>query len=109
MTNVVFENFSGYTSGKYGRVVASLTCSSNPDAVCENITFRNFTVTSPCGNNNGTASSSSAVVICDNISGDVGLDCVASNSTEAVAALADTCSVPLATLPEPTPWLRRRG
>lgn len=107
VTNVVFENFSGYTSGKYGRVVASLTCSSNPDAVCENITFRNFTVTSPCGNNNGTASS--AVVICDNISGDVGLGCVASNSTEAVAALADTCSVPLATLPEPTPWLRRRG
>ncbi|KAK7748750.1 hypothetical protein SLS53_000774 [Cytospora paraplurivora] len=103
VSNVLFENFSGYTSGKYGRVVASLTCSSNPDAVCENITFRNFTVTSPCGN--GTADN--AVIVCDYISGDVGVDCVSSNSTEAVAALADTCSVPLATLPEPTPWLKR--
>ncbi|KUI68509.1 putative exopolygalacturonase B [Cytospora mali] len=100
VTNVLFENFSGYTSGKYGRVVASLTCSSNPNAVCENITFRNFTVTSPCGN--GTASN--AVIICDNIKGGVGTGCVSSNSSEAVAAKADTCSVPLATLPEPTPW-----
>ena len=105
MTNVLFENFSGYTSGDYGRAVASLTCSANPDAVCENITFRNFTVTSPCGN--GTASN--AVILCDNISGGVGTDCVSSNSSEAVAALADTCSVSLATLPEPTPWLKRRS
>lgn len=105
MTNVVFENFSGYTSGRRGRVVASLTCSSNPDAVCENISFKNFTVTSPCGN--GTASN--AVIICDNISGGVGMDCVGSNSTEAVAALADTCSVSLAVLPEPTPWLESRS
>lgn len=102
-TNVHFENFSGYTSGKYGRVVASLTCSSNPNAICENITFKNFTVTSPCGN--GTASNS-AVIICDNIKGGIGMDCVSSNSTEAIAAKADKCSVPMATLPQATPWAR---
>ncbi|KAL1862836.1 hypothetical protein Daus18300_008333 [Diaporthe australafricana] len=102
VTNVHFENFSGYTSGKYGRAVASLTCSSNPNAICENITFKNFTVTSPCGN--GTADN--AVVICDNIRGDVGVGCVSSNSTEAIAAKADKCSVPLATLPQATPWVR---
>ncbi|ROW13219.1 hypothetical protein VPNG_04884 [Cytospora leucostoma] len=105
VSNVLFENFSGYTSGKHGRVVASLTCSSNPDAVCENVAFRNFTVTSPCGG----GAADSAVVVCDHISGDVGAGCVGSDSAEAVAALADTCSVPLAAPPVPTPWLKRRG
>ncbi|KAK3352537.1 exo-polygalacturonase [Lasiosphaeria hispida] len=45
VTNVIFENFTGYTSGKYGRAVARLTCS--PNAVCENIRFKNFNVSSP--------------------------------------------------------------
>ncbi|PSR80964.1 family 28 glycosyl hydrolase [Coniella lustricola] len=101
VTNITFDSFSGYTSGKYGRAVASLTCSSNPNAVCENIVFKNFTVTSPCGN--GTADE--AVIICNNIQGGLGVPCVNSSSAEAVAALADKCTVPLATLPEPTPWL----
>ncbi|KAF2224632.1 exo-polygalacturonase [Elsinoe ampelina] len=101
VTNVLFENFSGTTSGKYGRAVAKLTCSSNPNAVCENITFKNFTVTSPCGNSTTT---NKAVIICDNIKGGLGTDCVPSNSTEAKAALADKCTAPMATLPQPTPW-----
>lgn len=97
ISNITFENFSGYTSGAYGRAVARLTCSSSPDAVCENITFKNFTVTSPCGN--GT---DNAVIICDGIQ-DLGVPCVNSTSAEAVAALADKCSVPLATL-STKPW-----
>lgn len=97
ISNISFENFSGYTSGKYGRAVARLTCSSSPSAVCENISFKNFTVTSPCGN--GT---DDAVIICDGIT-DLGVPCVNSTSAEAIAALADTCSVGLATLPE-KPW-----
>ncbi|KAF3766972.1 family 28 glycoside hydrolase [Cryphonectria parasitica EP155] len=103
VTNVTFDSFSGYTSGAYGRAVASLTCSSNPNAVCENIVFKNFTVTSPCSN--GT---DNAVVICNNIAGGIGIPCVNSTSAEAIAALADTCTVPLATLPEPTPWAGKK-
>jgi len=98
ITNIVFENFAGYTSGKYGSAVASLTCSTNPDAVCQNITFKNFTVTSPC-------KGMDPVIICDGIKGDIGLPCVSKNSDEAKAALRNKCTVPLATLPEPTPWL----
>lgn len=95
LTNISFENFSGYTSGKYGRVVAKLTCSTNPNAVCDNISFKNFNVTSPCGG--------PPVIICDGIKGGIGVDCVSSNSAEAKAALADKCSVPLAEL-EDDPW-----
>lgn len=95
ISNVNFENFSGYTSGKYGRAVARLTCS--PNAVCENIKFKNFNVTSPCGGE--------PVVICDGISGDLGIPCVKSTSPEATAALKDKCSTAMATLPKPTPWL----
>lgn len=102
ISNITFENFSGYTSGKYGRAVARLTCSTNPDAVCENIVFKNFTVTSPCGGP-ANGSNSNAVVICDGIS-DLGVPCVNSTSSEAVAALADTCTAGLATLAEATPW-----
>ncbi|CAN8101835.1 unnamed protein product [Discula destructiva] len=96
ITNIVFENFSGYTSGKYGRATARLTCSSSPNAVCENIVFKNFTVTSPCA-----TGAEESVVICDGV-GDLGLPCVSSTSSEGKAALADTCSVPLATLPAGT-------
>ncbi|ORY64810.1 exopolygalacturonase [Pseudomassariella vexata] len=92
ITNILFENFTGYTSGKYGTAVARLTCSANPDAVCDNITFKNFNITSPCGE---------AVIICDDIRGGIGVDCVPSNSTEATAALAATCTVPQATIAPP--------
>lgn len=94
ITNVLFENFTGTTSGKYGRAVARLTCS--PNAVCSNIKFKNFDVTSPCGG--------PPVIICDGINEDLGIPCVSATSTEGAAALKDTCEAPLACLPEPTPW-----
>ncbi|KAK1836853.1 ADP-ribosylation factor 6 [Podospora conica] len=95
ITNVVFENMSGSTSGKFGNAVARLTCS--PNAVCSNIQFKNFTVTSPCGGQ--------PVVICDGIHGDIGVPCVSSTSTEAKAALAKKCSGEKASLPG-RPWRR---
>ncbi|KAI2628431.1 family 28 glycosyl hydrolase [Xylaria nigripes] len=91
VTNISFENFSGYTSGKNGLAVASLRCSTNPDAICENIKFKNFNIASPCGGD--------PVVLCDGIKGDIGLKCISANSAEASAALSRTCSVPLATPP----------
>jgi galacturan 1,4-alpha-galacturonidase len=117
ITNIRFENFrvsldlvphshlfsyrtalltssQGYSSGKYGDAVARLTCS--PAAVCENITFTNFNITSPCGGK--------PVVICDGIKGDIGIPCVNSTSPEATAALKNKCSTAMATLPKPTPW-----
>lgn len=94
ITNILFENFSGYTSGKYGMAVAKLTCSTNPDAVCENIEFRNFTVKSPCGDDK-------PVIICDGIKGGIGMDCVPAQSDEAKAALKKKCSVPLADIEPP--------
>lgn len=87
LTNILFENFSGYTSGKYGRAVARFTCS--PNAVCENIQFKNFTITPPCGDKQ-------PVILCDGIKGDLGLPCVSYNSTEGKAAIADKCTVPTA-------------
>ncbi|KAM0271906.1 hypothetical protein ACHAQH_008908 [Verticillium albo-atrum] len=84
ITNILFENFTGTTRGNRGRAVAKLTCSTSPDAVCDNIRFRNFDVRSPCG---GTA-----IAICDGVTGDTGdLPCYPSDSAEARAALRDTC------------------
>lgn len=93
ITNVLFENFTGYTSGKYGRAVARLTCS--PNAVCSNIRFSNFDVTSPCG---------PAVVICDGIGEDMGIPCFGAASPEGKKALADKCKTSMAVLPSATPW-----
>jgi galacturan 1,4-alpha-galacturonidase len=95
ITNILFENFSGTTSGKYGLAVARLTCSTNPDAVCDNIRFRNFNVTSPCGG--------PPVIICDGIKGGIGMPCVSSTSAEAKAALSQKCVGPMASLPS-RPW-----
>ncbi|RNJ56448.1 hypothetical protein D7B24_007284 [Verticillium nonalfalfae] len=84
ITNVLFENFTGSTRGIRGRAVAKLTCSTSPDAVCDNIRFRNFAVRSPCGG--------PAIAICDGVTGDTGdLPCYAADSAEAKAALRDTC------------------
>ncbi|KAK3318153.1 exo-polygalacturonase [Apodospora peruviana] len=94
ITNVLFQNFTGSTSGKYGRAVARLTCS--PNAICENIQFKDFNVTSPCGG--------PPVIICDGIKGGIGTPCVNSTSPEATAALKAKCTAPMATLPTPTPW-----
>lgn len=97
ISNIAFENFSGYTSGKYGRAIVRLTCSTSPDAVCENITFKNITVTSPCGG--------PAIAICDGIKGGIGDDmlCYPSDSKEAKAALADKCVGPQSTMTA-KPW-----
>ncbi|KAK1716022.1 family 28 glycosyl hydrolase [Colletotrichum acutatum] len=95
VSNVLFENFSGYTSGIYGNAVAKLTCSTNPDAVCHNIKFKNFNVTSPCGGE--------PVIICDGVDGGIDTPCVSIDSDEAKAALAAKCQTPLAPINE-KPW-----
>lgn len=94
ITNVLFQNFTGYTSGKYGRAVARLTCS--PNAVCENIKLQDFRVASPCGGD--------PVVLCDGLTEDIGVPCVGAASPEGKAALKATCATGMAALPEPTPW-----
>ncbi|KAK8091221.1 glycosyl hydrolase family 28 [Apiospora phragmitis] len=86
--------------GKYGMAVARLTCSTNPDAVCENIEFRNFTVQSPCGGGDG-AEEAKPVIICDGIKGGIGMDCIPAASDAAQAALKKKCSVPLAEIDPP--------
>ncbi|GJC82661.1 putative exopolygalacturonase B [Colletotrichum liriopes] len=95
VSNVLFENFTGYTSGIYGNAVAKLTCSTNPDAVCHNIKFKNFNVTSPCGGE--------PVIICDGIDGGIDAPCVSIDSDEAKVALAAKCQTPLAPINE-NPW-----
>ncbi|KAF6807416.1 exopolygalacturonase [Colletotrichum musicola] len=95
VSNVSFENFSGYTSGIYGNAVAKLTCSTNPDAVCHNIKIKDFNVTSPCGGE--------PVVICDGIDGELGIPCVSIDSEEAKTALAAKCQTPLAPI-DTNPW-----
>jgi galacturan 1,4-alpha-galacturonidase len=69
MTDIVFENFRGSSSGKNGKRVAKLTCS--PAAVCENITLKNIELT--------TATGEKGVVVCDGIKGGVGVPCVPSS------------------------------
>ncbi|ROT38535.1 pectin lyase-like protein [Sodiomyces alkalinus F11] len=84
VTNVLFENFRGYSSGANGRAVARVRCSTNTEAAtCRNIRFENFNVTSPCGGE--------PVVICDGIDSDLGVPYVSFDSEEAQAALADKC------------------
>ncbi|KXH63966.1 glycosyl hydrolase family 28 [Colletotrichum salicis] len=95
VSNVLFENFTGFTSGIYGNAVAKLTCSTNPDAVCHNIKFKNFNVTSPCGGE--------PVIICDGVDGGIDTPCVSIDSDEAKAALAAKCQTPLAPI-NLKPW-----
>jgi galacturan 1,4-alpha-galacturonidase len=67
-----------------GRNTAKFTCSTSPDAVCENIRLVNWNATSVCGG--------IPIVICDGIKGGLGeVECYNSTSAEAVAALKDTC------------------
>ncbi|KAH6695119.1 exo-polygalacturonase, partial [Plectosphaerella plurivora] len=95
VTNVLFQNFTGTTSGKYGRAVARLTCSTSENAVCENIRFEDFNVQSPCGG--------PPVILCDGIKDGVGVPCVSATSDEGKAALKAKCTSPLAELPS-RPW-----
>lgn len=72
ITDVLFENFSGDSSGKEGKVVADLTCS--PAAVCEDIQLENVVLTSPAGE--------PPEYICNGISGGIGVPCTSTtNST----------------------------
>ncbi|KXS12895.1 glycoside hydrolase family 28 protein [Gonapodya prolifera JEL478] len=95
LTNIRFENFVGTTSGKNGRVVATISCSTSPDAVCKNITFSNFQVTSPCGG--------PALIACNGVQGDLGVKCYNTTSSEYKAALNQTCKSPLKPV-EKHPW-----
>ncbi|PYI07414.1 CobW domain protein, partial [Aspergillus sclerotiicarbonarius CBS 121057] len=70
ITNVLFENVWGTSSGKDGKVVADLVCS--PDAVCTNITLTNVNLTSPSG---GTE------IICNDIEGGIGMQCGSGKTT----------------------------
>nr|XP_036581689.1 exopolygalacturonase [Colletotrichum truncatum]KAF6790132.1 exopolygalacturonase [Colletotrichum truncatum] len=94
VSNVLFENFKGISSGTKGRAVARVSCSTNEEGRCKNIQFKNFDIKSPCGDD--------AVVICDGIDGDLGVPCVPFDSEEAQAALKDTCKGARASI-EP-PW-----
>ncbi|PWY74993.1 CobW domain protein [Aspergillus heteromorphus CBS 117.55] len=62
LTNVLFENIWGTSSGADGLVVADLACS--PDAVCSNITLKGISLTSPAG--------SPPEIICSDIEGGIG-------------------------------------
>lgn len=65
------------SSGNRGRLVVEVICS--PNAVCEDIYMDDIDISSPLG---------PPVYTCDGVTGGIGVDCVASNSTEAIAALA---------------------
>ncbi|CAI7639744.1 unnamed protein product [Penicillium glandicola] len=69
-TNITFENIHGTSSGANGKVIADLTCS--PNAICSNIQLSDIDITSPAG--------SPVVVICDGITGDVGVECQSSST-----------------------------
>lgn len=69
VTNILFHNIWGTSSGKEGKVVADLTCS--PNAVCSNITLSYIDVTSPAG--------SPPEIICDGIQGSIGVNCTNSS------------------------------
>lgn len=94
ITNIRFENFTGYTSGVYGDAVARLSCSSAESAVCENITVVDFDVHTPCGG--------APVIICDGV-GDIGVDCVPFDSDEARVALQANCTTPIVGI-DREPW-----
>lgn len=72
ITNIVFKNITGLSSGKEGRNVASLVCS--PAAVCENIRLADIDLTSP------KAPGQPGIVLCDGIAGGVGVECVSEDA-----------------------------
>jgi len=75
ITNILFKNIHGVSSGKEGVDVASLVCS--PAAVCENIRLENIDLRSP------ENLDEQGIVLCDGIADGIGVPCVAGNSTEA--------------------------
>ncbi|KAH8152524.1 uncharacterized protein LAJ45_03364 [Morchella importuna] len=79
ISNVTFINFTGESSGSRGKLTVEVICS--PNAVCEDIYMEDIEMTTPFGDQ---------VFTCDGVTGGIGVDCVASNSTEGLAALATT-------------------
>lgn len=71
VTNIVFDQIYGTSSGAEGHVVVDLTCS--PNAVCSGIHLSDIHLTSPAG--------SPAEIICDGIQGDIGVSCQSSTSS----------------------------
>lgn len=71
VTNIVFDNVYGTSSGKEGKVVADLICS--PNSVCKDIRLNDINITSPTG--------SPSEIICDGIQGDIGVECQESSSS----------------------------
>ncbi|KAF2757385.1 glycoside hydrolase family 28 protein [Pseudovirgaria hyperparasitica] len=69
ITDVRFINVYGSSSGKEGKVVAELKCS--PGAECTGIHLEKINITSPVG--------SPSEIVCDNITGDIGVDCIPSS------------------------------
>ncbi|KAF2451590.1 glycoside hydrolase family 28 protein [Karstenula rhodostoma CBS 690.94] len=72
ITNVKFLNISGTSSGKNGKVVADLKCS--PGATCNGIYLEDINLTSPAG--------SPAQIVCDNIQGGIGVDCIPASEAD---------------------------
>jgi galacturan 1,4-alpha-galacturonidase len=72
ITSVNFINIHGTSSGKEGRVVADLSCS--PGATCTGIHLENINITSPAG--------SPPEIVCDNIVGDIGVECIPSSEAD---------------------------
>lgn len=75
ITNILFKNIHGESSGKEGREVASLICS--PSAVCENIRLEDIDLTSP------EAPGEQGTVVCEGIADGVGVPCVAEGNATA--------------------------
>jgi galacturan 1,4-alpha-galacturonidase len=67
ISDVSFINVRGTSSGKRKNTVVNLKCS--PGAECKNIKLQNVSLKSPKGE---------SVIVCDNIKGGVGMDCVSS-------------------------------
>lgn len=65
VTDIVFENVSGTSSGAEGDLVAELICS--PNAVCEGIELKNIDL--------ATSNGEDGVVICEGVTGGVGVEC----------------------------------
>jgi galacturan 1,4-alpha-galacturonidase len=70
ISDIKFVNITGTSSGKLGNVVAELRCS--PGADCKGIELRNVDVRNP------KRRDVKGVVVCDGVTGGVGVECVSS-------------------------------
>jgi galacturan 1,4-alpha-galacturonidase len=77
ISDISFINVKGMSSGKRKNTVVNLKCS--PGAECKNIKLKNVNLKSPKGE---------SVIVCDNIQGGVGVECV--SSAEAAKKKSDS-------------------